>query len=200
LLARRPRRRAYHRRDRTVDRSPEALYLEDVADQFLKIKSLAERALAQVTDEDLFLTLDPEANSLAMLLQHMAGNLISRWTDFLTTDGEKPDRDRDSEFVVKPGITRAVLMDRWEEGWRCLSQALAALTEEDLSMTVLIRAEPHSVIKAIDRQLTHQAYHAGQIVLLAKHYASATWKTLSVARGGTRAFNAEKFGRGGTEK
>jgi hypothetical protein len=127
----------------------------------------------------------------------MAGNLVSRWTDFLTTDGEKPDRDRDSEFVVKPGTTRAGLMDRWEEGWRCLFQALAALTEEDLSMTVLIRAEPHSVIKAIDRQLTHQAYHAGQIVLLAKHYASATWQTLSVTRGGTKAFNAEKFGRTG---
>lgn len=179
-----------------MERSPESLYLEDVADQFLKLKSLAERALAQVTDDDLFLTLDPEANSLAMLLQHMAGNLISRWTDFLTTDGEKPDRDRDSEFVVQPGTTRASLMDRWEEGWRCLFQALAALTEEDLSMTVLIRAEPHSVIKAIDRQLTHQAYHAGQIVLLAKHYASATWRTLSVARGKTRELNAEKFGAG----
>ncbi len=177
-----------------MERSPSDLYLEDVADQFLKLKSLADRALAQVRDEDLFFLLDPESNSLAMLIQHMAGNLISRWTDFLTTDGEKPDRDRDSEFLVAPGTTRAGLLDRWEEGWRCLFQALSALTEEDLSLTVLIRAEPHSVVKAIDRQLTHQAYHTGQIVMLAKHLASASWRTLSVARGKTREFNAEKFG------
>ena len=177
-----------------MERSPATLYLEDIAEQFFKHKSLADRALAQVRDEDLFATLDPESNSLAMLIQHMAGNLISRWTDFLTSDGEKPDRDSDSEFVVRPGTTRAALLDRWEEGWRCLFQALAALTEEDLSLTVLIRAEPHSVIKAIDRQLTHQAYHTGQIVLLAKHFAAATWRTLSVARGGTRELNAEKFG------
>ena len=180
-----------------MEHSPATLYLEDIAEQFFKHKSLADRALAQVRDEDLFATLDPESNSLAMLIQHMAGNLISRWTDFLTTDGEKPDRDRDSEFVVKPGTTRTALLDRWEEGWRCLFQALAALSEEDLSLTVLIRAEPHSVIKAIDRQLTHQAYHTGQIVLLCKHFASATWRTLSVARGGTKAFNAEKFGGAG---
>ena len=177
-----------------MDRTPAALYLEDVADQFRKYKQLADRALAQVRDEDLFVTLDPESNSLAMLIQHMAGNLISRWTDFLTSDGEKPNRDRDSEFVVREGTTRASLLARWEEGWRCLFQALAALSEEDLSLTVLIRAEPHSVIKAIDRQLTHQAYHVGQLVLLAKHFASGHWQTLSVARGKTREFNAEKFG------
>jgi hypothetical protein len=176
-----------------MERSPAALYLEDVADQFRKHKDLADRALAQVRDEDLSVTLDPESNSLAMLIQHMAGNLISRWTDFLTTDGEKPDRDRDSEFVVKEGTTRESLRARWEEGWRCLFQALTALTEEDLSLTVLIRAEPHSVVKAIDRQLTHQAYHVGQIVLLAKHFASDHWQNLSVPRGKTREFNAEKF-------
>ncbi len=178
-----------------MDSSPAATYLEDVAEQFRKYKTLADRALAQVRDEDLFVTLDPESNSLAMLIQHMAGNLISRWTDFLTTDGEKPDRDRDSEFVVRGGTTRASLLARWEEGWRCLFQAFAALTEEDLSLTVLIRAEPHSVIKAIDRQLTHHAYHTGQIVLLAKHFASDHWQTLSVPRGKTTAFNAEMFGR-----
>ncbi|MFL6197403.1 MAG: DUF1572 family protein [Thermoanaerobaculia bacterium] len=180
--------------------SPAALYLEDVVDQFHQLKKLGDRALAQVRDEDLFATLDPESNSLAILIQHMAGNLRSRWTDFLTSDGEKPDRDRDSEFEVSGGATREALLDRWEEGWRCLFQALTALNEEDLSLTVLIRAEPHSVVKAINRQLTHYGYHIGQIVFLAKHFASDHWKTLSVARGKTRAFNAEKFGRGGPER
>jgi hypothetical protein len=177
-----------------MDQTPATLYLEDVAEQFRKHKQLADRALAQVRDEDLFVTLDPESNSLAVLIQHVAGNLISRWTDFLTTDGEKPDRDRDSEFEVKAEITRASLLARWEEGWSRLFQTLAALGEEDLTRTVFIRAEPHSVIKAIDRQLTHHAYHTGQIVLLAKHFAAASWKNLSVARGKTREFNSEKFG------
>lgn len=176
--------------------SPAALYLEDVADQFRKYKQLADRALAQVRDEDLFATLDPESNSLAILIQHMAGNLISRWTDFLTSDGEKPDRDRDSEFEVKAGRTRADLLARWEQGWACLFQALAPLTEEDLTRTVTIRAEPHTVVQAIDRQLMHQAYHVGQIVFLAKHLASEHWQNLSVPRGKTREFNAEMFGRG----
>lgn len=179
-----------------MTRSPASLYLEDVVDQFRKLKELADRALAQVRDEDLEAALDPESNSLAILIQHMAGNLRSRWTDFLHSDGEKPDRDRDSEFVISEGTTRQGLLARWEEGWRCLFQTLAALREEDLSLTVLIRAEPHSVVKAINRQLTHYGYHIGQIVFLAKHLASDRWKTLSVARGGTRAFNAEKLGRG----
>jgi len=172
-----------------------ALYLTDIVSQFKKLKDLADRALAQVRDEDLFATLDPESNSLAMLMQHMAGNLLSRWTDFLHSDGEKPDRDRDAEFVIAPGTTREQLHGRWEEGWRCLFQALAALSEEDLTMTVLIRAEPHSVVKAIDRQLVHHGYHTGQVVFLAKHLASDHWQSLSVPRGGTRDFNAEKFGR-----
>jgi hypothetical protein len=181
-----------------MNQTPAALYLEDIADQFRKHKQLADRALAQVRDEDLFVTLDPESNSLAVLIQHVAGNLISRWTDFLTTDGEKPDRDRDSEFEVREGTTRAALLARWEEGWSRLFQAFSTLTEADLTRTVFIRAEPHSVVKAIDRQLTHQAYHAGQIVLLAKHFASAHWQNLSVPRGKTRELNAEKFGRGPT--
>jgi hypothetical protein len=178
-----------------VNESPASLYLTDVVDQFQQLKRLGDRALAQVRDEDLFATLDPESNSLAILIQHMAGNMRSRWTDFLSSDGEKPDRDRDSEFEMADGLTREALLDRWEEGWRCLFQALAALREEDLAMTVLIRAEPHSVIKAINRQLTHYGYHIGQIVFLAKHFASETWQTLSVPRGGTRRFNAEKFGQ-----
>ena len=174
--------------------SPESLYLKDVVDQFRKLKGLGDKALAQVRDEDLFVTLDPESNSLAILIQHMAGNLLSRWTDFLNSDGEKPSRDRDSEFVLV-SKTREELLARWEEGWRCLFQAVAALSEEDLAMTVLIRAEPHSVIKAINRQLTHYGYHVGQIVFLAKHFASAHWQTLSVPRGGSAAFNATKLGR-----
>ncbi|HEV2855478.1 MAG TPA: DUF1572 family protein [Thermoanaerobaculia bacterium] len=178
-----------------MDESPASLYLTDVVDQFRKLKGLGDGALAQARDEDLFATLDPESNSLAVLIQHLAGNLRSRWTDFLRSDGEKPDRDRDSEFVVAEGTTRRQLLERWEEGWRCLFQTLTALHEEDLAMTVLIRAEPHSVVKAINRQLTHCAYHVGQIVFLAKHFASETWQTLSVPRGGTRRFNEEKFGR-----
>ncbi|MFY9822743.1 MAG: DUF1572 family protein [Thermoanaerobaculia bacterium] len=173
--------------------SPASLYLKDVVDQFRKLKNLGDKALAQVRDGDLFVTLDPESNSLAILIQHMAGNLLSRWTDFLSSDGEKPSRDRDSEFVLI-SKTREELLARWEEGWRCLFQALAALSEEDLAMTVLIRAEPHSVIKAINRQLIHYGYHVGQIVFLAKHFASDHWQTLSVSRGGSSAFNATKMG------
>jgi Protein of unknown function (DUF1572) len=179
-----------------VNDSPASLYLTDAVDQFRQLKDLGDRALAQVRDEDLFATLDPESNSLAILIQHMAGNLRSRWTDFLGSDGEKPDRDRDSEFEVSGETTRAQLLDRWEEGWRCLFQALTALHEEDLALTVLIRAEPHSVVKAINRQLTHYAYHVGQIVYLSKHFASASWRNLSVPRGGTRRFNEEKLGGG----
>ena len=187
----------------SMDNSTASLYLKDVVDQFRQLKTLGDRALAQVRDENLFAALDPESNSLAVLIQHMAGNMRSRWTDFLHSDGEKPDRDRDSEFEVASGTTREVLLDRWAEGWRCLFQALTALHEEDLAMTVLIRAEPHSVIKAVNRQLTHYGYHVGQIVFLAKHFASETWQNLSVPRGGTRQFNAkkfnaEKFGRGGS--
>ncbi len=178
-----------------MDRSPAALYLEDVVAQFRVYKGLAERALTQVRDEDLFVALDPESNSLAVLIQHMAGNLISRWTDFLTTDGEKPDRDRDSEFETKEGTTRGALLARWEEGWRRLFEALAGLTEEDLTRTVTIRAEPHTVIRAIDRQLAHQVYHTGQIVFLAKHLASDHWQSLSVPRGKTRELNADMFAR-----
>ena len=178
-----------------MNESPEMLYLKDVVAQFYQLKTLADRALSQVNDGDLFRPLDPESNSLAILIQHMAGNMRSRWTDFLTSDGEKPDRNRDAEFEVAEGTTREDLQARWEEGWRCLFQTLTALSEEDLALTVLIRAEPHSVIKAINRQLTHYGYHVGQIVLLAKHFASDHWRALSVPRGRSGQFNAEKLGR-----
>jgi len=174
--------------------TPAALYLKDSQEQFRQLKKLAERALAQVRDEDLFASLDAEANSLAVLLQHVGGNLRSRFTDFLTSDGEKPDRDRDSEFAVRPGATRDDLLARWNDGWERLLAALATLTEEDLARTVAIRGEPHTVVRAIDRSLTHVAYHVGQIVLLAKHWSAATWQTLSVPRGGSREHNARMLG------
>jgi uncharacterized damage-inducible protein DinB len=180
---------------RETSRTPGTLFLEETLLQFQKLKQNADGALAQVKDEDLFVQLDPEANSVAMLVQHMAGNLRSRWTDFLTADGEKPDRDRDSEFLHAEGTTRADLLARWEEGWSRLFESLRALGEEDLTRTVLIRAEPHSVIRAIHRQMTHQAYHIGQLVLVARHLAGESWQTLSVPRGGTREFNARMFAK-----
>lgn len=174
------------------------IYLEDIAAQFRLLKQLADRALAQVSDEHLAATLDPESNSIAILLQHMAGNLRSRWTDFLTSDGEKPDRDRDSEFEagqLEPARVRAELLARWEEGWRRLFAALGGLTAGDLLRTVHLRGEPQSVPQAIHRQLTHQAQHVGQLVLLAKHFAGAGWQNLSVPRGKSRERNAEMFAR-----
>lgn len=180
------------------ERDLATIYLEDVIAQFRTLKQLAERALAQVSDQHLTATLDPETNSIAVLVQHMAGNLKSRWTDFLTTDGEKPDRDRDGEFAagqLEPAGARAELLARWEEGWDRLFAALGGLTPGDLLRTVYLRAEPQSVPQAIHRQLSHQAQHAGQLVLLAKHFAGAAWQTLSVPKGKSREHNAEMFGR-----
>jgi Protein of unknown function (DUF1572) len=174
------------------------IYLKDIAAQFRMLKQLAERALAQVSDRDLTAALDPESNSIAVLLQHMAGNLRSRWTDFLTTDGEKPDRDRDREFEpgqLDPARARAELLARWEEGWDRLFAALGGLTPADLLRTVYVRGEPHSVPKAIHRQLAHAAQHVGQLVLLAKHFAGAGWRSLSVPKGKSREVNAKMFGR-----
>ena len=163
--------------------------IEEIESRYRSHKTLAESALAQVPDEDIFRTIDRETNSLAILIQHMGGNLRSRFTDFLTSDGEKPDRHRDAEFEVAPGTTREQLMARWEEGWGCLLSALASLTPDDLSKTVTIRHEPHTVVEALMRSLCHQAYHVGQIVMLAKHYVSETWRPLTVPRGKTEEFN-----------
>src|SRR5687767_1377798 len=168
--------------------NPADLFLQDIRIQARKLKELADKALAQVRDEDLTVTLDPESNSLAMIVQHLAGNLRSRWTDFLTSDGEKPDRNRDSEFEPHEGTSRADLLASWEEGWSRLFGTLDSLTVEDLGKTVLIRAEPHTVVQAINRGVTHAAYHVGQIVLLAKHFASADWRTLSIPRGKSSEF------------
>ncbi|MGH9364305.1 MAG: DUF1572 family protein, partial [Thermoanaerobaculia bacterium] len=151
-----------------------ATYLEDAVRQFHGTKKLAERALAQVGDEDFFRKLDPDSNSLALIVKHLAGNMRSRWADFLTSDGEKPDRRRDSEFEIE-GETRGSLMQSWEEGWRCVFESVGGLRPEDLLATVLIRTEPHTVVQAINRQLTHYAHHVGQIVFLAKHLAGPRW-------------------------
>jgi hypothetical protein len=169
-------------------------YLADIVLTLRKQKQLAERALDQVGDEDFFRILDPESNSLAVIVRHVAGNQRSRWRDFLTSDGEKPDRDRDAEFELAPGTTRAELMALWAEGWRWLFEAIAPLRPEDLLRQVAIRGEPHTVLEAIDRQLAHYAQHVGQIVFLAKHWAGSRWKTLSIPRGRSREFEIAKNG------
>ncbi len=163
-------------------------YIEDSLALFAWYKQLAERAIAQVSDQDLFTTLDGESNSIAIIAKHMTGNMRSRWSSFLTTDGEKPDRNRDSEFE-EPPATRADLLAMWESGWSCVFSALQPLADADLSRTVTIRGEPHSVMQAINRQVAHYAHHTGQIVLLAKHFAHGHWQTLSVPRRGSAEFN-----------
>ena len=163
-------------------------YLEDSIGVFRNYKRLAEGAMAQVSDEQLHVALDPEMNSIAIIVKHMVGNMCSRWSDFLTTDGEKPWRDRDCEFELPPE-GRAALMELWERGWAMLFAALEPLTEEDLSRTVTIRGEAHSVMQAINRQLAHYPYHCGQIVFLAKHFSSADWQSLSVPRNRSAEFN-----------
>jgi uncharacterized damage-inducible protein DinB len=158
-------------------------YLRDSAATLRKYKELADQSLGRVTDGQFFAMLDAESNSLAVLVKHMAGNLLSRWTDLLTSDGEKPDRDRDAEFEIAPNDTRDALMQRWEAGWACAFTSLDALAPADLDRTIQIRGEPHSLVQALNRQLTHAAYHAGQIVFLAKHLQSDTWQSLSIPRG-----------------
>jgi hypothetical protein len=162
--------------------------LADSLALFRQHKRLAEAAMAQVADAQLAATLDPAMNSIAQIVKHMAGNMRSRWTDFLTTDGEKPDRDRDSEFEAAPG-TRAEMMAMWEAGWRCVFTALEPLTDEDLAREVTIRGERHSVMQAVNRQMAHYALHIGQIVFLAKHLAGKEWKSLSIPRGRPAEFN-----------
>jgi Protein of unknown function (DUF1572) len=163
-------------------------YLEDSLSLFRYYKNLAERAITQITDEQLLTVLDSEANSIAVIVKHLSGNMRSRWQDFLTTDGEKPTRDRDAEFEDPPA-TREALLAAWEEGWQYVFTALEPLVEEDLHRTVTIRGEPHSVMQTINRQLAHYAYHCGQIVLLAKHSRSAEWESLTIPRRNSAEFN-----------
>jgi hypothetical protein len=155
---------------------------------FRYYKRLGERAMEQVSEPQLFETLDAEGNSIAVIVKHMAGNMRSRWTDFLTTDGEKPDRNRDSEFE-EPPATRESLIALWEGGWACLFSAIEPLTDDDLTRTITIRGEAHSVMQAINRQVAHYPHHVGQIVLLAKHFCCGEWQSLSVPRKGSAEFN-----------
>jgi Protein of unknown function (DUF1572) len=160
-----------------------AHYLDEAHRQMRGHKRLAEGAMAQLKDHELFLTLDPESNSIAIIVKHMAGNMRSRFTDLLDTDGEKPDRNRDQEFELSPSTTRADLTKLWEEGWARVFAAIEALKPDDLMRKVTVRGEPHTVLQAINRQIAHYAYHTGQIVFVAKHIRSAKWKTLSIPRG-----------------
>ena len=156
-------------------------YLADALTVLRQYKSQAERAIAQVTDEQLVYCLDDESNSIALVVKHLAGNMRSRWTDFLTSDGEKPDRQRDSEFEAPPA-TRAELLAMWDTGWACVFSALEPLTDADLTRTVHIRGEAHSVMQAVNRQMAHYASHVGQIVFLAKHFRAREWTSLSIPR------------------
>src|SRR3954454_15598162 len=162
-----------------------AHYLEEARRQLRGHKRMGEGAMNQLRDEDFFFTLDAESNSIAILVKHLAGNMRSRFTDFLTTDGEKPDRDRDGEFV-RATETRADLMSAWNSGWEFVASTFESLTPEDLGRTVTIRSEPHTVLGAINRHLAHVAYHAGQIAYVAKHWSGPAWRTLSIPKAGKK--------------
>lgn len=165
-------------------------YLEEAFRSFRGHKRLAEGAFAQLNDEEFFRVIDSESNSVAIIAKHLAGNMRSRFTDFLSTDGEKPDRHRDQEFIIDAGTTRAQVMQWWEEGWKCVLDSVQSLAPEDLGRIVTIRGQEHTVLQAINRQIAHYAYHVGQIVFLAKHLKASDWKTLSVPRGKSEDFNA----------
>jgi len=157
-------------------------YLEDSIASLRAYKKQADKALDQLNGAEFFITLDEEANSIAVIMKHMAGNMFSRWTDFLTTDGEKPDRNRDSEFVIEPKTGKEDVLAYWEKGWQRVFDSLEPLRAADLGRKVMIRGEEHTVIQAINRQLMHYANHIGQIIFLAKHFRSAEWKSLSIPR------------------
>jgi hypothetical protein len=175
-----------------------AHYLDEVRRQFRGYKRLGEGAMAQLKDAELFVTLDPESNSVAILVKHLAGNMKSRFTDFLTTDGEKPNRNRDQEFEITPNTTRDQIMRWWEEGWERVFSAIAALKPDDLLRTVTIRGEPHTVLQATNRQLAHYSAHVSQIIFLAKHLRSSEWQSLSIPRGKSQDFKplSQKYDRG----
>jgi hypothetical protein len=164
-------------------------YLDLAVRELRRLQGLAEKAMAQVDDDDFFATLGDDENSIAIVVKHLAGNLRSRFRDFLTTDGEKPDRNRDGEFVITPEDTRQALLAAWQEGWHILFAALEPLAAADLGRTVTIRGEPLTVLQAVTRQLTHYAYHVGQVVLLARHHAGGRWESLSIPRGRSTEFN-----------
>jgi Protein of unknown function (DUF1572) len=178
-------------------------YLDDALSSFRAYKKLAEKAIEQISEEEFFIALDAESNSIALIMKHIAGNLLSRWTDFLTSDGEKPNRNRDMEFVIESDNSKAELMAYWERGWQTLFSALEPLQPADFEKIVKIRGEDHTIVQAINRQLTHYSYHIGQIVFLAKHFRSADWKSLSVPKNRSAEFNAalsRQSGKADTEK
>ena len=167
-----------------------AIYLDEAFRSLRGIKRLADTAMAQLSDEQFFATPDAESNSVAIIVKHMTGNMRSRFTDFLTTDSEKPDRNRDQEFIVAASASRAEILAAWEEYWQLVLDTIKSLSPEDLTRQVTIRGEPHSVLQAINRQVVHYSHHVGQIVFLAKHWKGAEWKTLSIPRGQSYAVNA----------
>ncbi len=171
-------------------------YLDDALKWFRYYKQLAERTFAQISDEDFFRTIDEESNSIAVNMKHMASNMISRWTDFLTSDGEKPDRNRDMEFVILPGTSKDEMLDYWKRGWQVTFDAIEPLTPDDLMRIIRIRGQDHTVVQAINRQLAHYAYHVGQIVYLAKHFKASDWQSLSVPKNKSAEFNAQFQNRG----
>ena len=165
------------------------IHLKVMQQELRRLKQLADASLSQLDDSEVFVPAPNDGNSAAVLMKHMSGNMLSRWHDFLTTDGEKPDRDRDSEFVITDADSRQTLARRWEKGWECLFAALGSLGDADLARTVSIRGEPHTVLQAINRELVHYAYHTGQLVFLAKGLRGSRWQTLSVPKGQSEAYN-----------
>lgn len=168
-------------------------YLTSALQQFHYYKSLGDKTFTQLDDEKLCWQYNEESNSIANIIKHLCGNMLSRWTNFLTEDGEKSWRNRDVEFEIF-NTSKEALIEIWEKGWTCLFDALASLTEEDLNRTVLIRNEAHTVIEAINRQLAHYPYHIGQIVFIGKMCSNQAWNSLSIPKGNSVAFNQEKFG------
>jgi len=171
-------------------------YLQDIIRTYRNYKTLGEKAMAQVGDADLHTLVDPDANSIAIIVKHLAGNLRSRFSDFLTSDGEKPDRDRDGEFEMPKQVTRAEMLAWWESGWAIALASLEALGPDDLDRTVTIRAEPLLVVEVLNRLASHAAYHVGEIVLLAKHFAGPSWTSLSIPKGQSKQVTKGTFKQG----
>ena len=171
------------------------LYLDEAFRSLRGHKRLADDAIVQLTDKQFFSAPDSESNSVAVIVKHMAGNMRSRFTGFLTTDGEKPDRNRDSEFILHDNAKRDEVLNAWEQNWQLVFDTINSLGADDLGRTVTIRGEPHSVLQAINRQVTHYAYHVGQIVYLAKHWKGAAWRTLSVPKGQSEQYNAKMLSK-----
>ena len=172
-------------------RNPLTDFLSSSIREFKRLKDYADKSISRLDDAQFFQQLDSESNSIAIIVKHLSGNMKSRWTDFLTTDGEKPFRDRDQEFELHDGNTRLALLEDWEKAWTIFLDTLTKLRESDLSRTITIRGEQHSVVEAIVRQIPHYGFHVGQIVILAKHLAGPSWQSLSIAKGQSSSFNKD---------